>query len=107
MHGLLKGIWIVMERNPQEPVGNSETAQGKPPTFEVRITLQAMPQADASVANELLVNHGSRDDGRPNGHQCNVMVGMGKRKPSVTYRLNTAILCEEMLVDTSLTPSEW
>ena len=43
----------------------------------------------------------------PKGHQCKVIVGMGKRKPSATYKLKTATLWDEILVETSLTPWEW
>ena len=52
-------------------------------------------------------DHGAGDFTGPNGHQCNVMVGVGNLKPNDTYRLWAAALWEEMLVQTSSTPSRW
>ena len=54
---------------------------------------------------EFSTDHDEGDRSEPNGHQWRVIVGSGKRKPSPTYKLSAAALWDEMLVETSSTPS--
>ena len=55
--------------------------------------------------DEFMIDHGADDRREPNGHQWSVIVGAGKRKPRSTYKLCTTTLWDEMLVETSSTPS--
>ena len=59
----------------------------------------------AMTRGDAMSDHSAADPREPNGHQWSVIVGAGKRKPRSTYKLCTATLWDEMLVETSSTPS--